>query len=175
MRTASLTVLGIKVPLKFRDVYHDDGFVSSVNEHTFKLVQQYGRGIIENRYGMDADPSTMRDSPGRYLFFPGVFRDHHHICYNDMGFMENLFLRGHEESEFLEEIDRLDLLAEKLMPHTNRPVNFKDIQDGEVRNHFGSAYAFLRNGVPVKKIFEVTKPHPQLAHLKLLLEHYGVL
>lgn len=172
MGKTKLQVLGIEVPLGFCDVFHDDGFVSSIRDHTVKLAKKYGVNSIENRCGLITDINAIRERPARYVCFNGIFRDHHHIFYRDVGFVENLISRGHEESEFLEEIDRLDLLSSALLPYTNRRIDFNGIRDGEVKNHFGSVYALIRHDIPFEKIFEVTKPHPQLESLRLLIDHY---
>jgi hypothetical protein len=175
MRKANLKVLGIEVPLKLRDVYHDDGFVSSVRDHRVELAEKYGQSSIVDRYGAITAPQAIGEAFGGYVGFSGVFRTHHHIFYKDVGFVENLISRGHEEAEFLEEIDRLDLLTVRLIPYTNRPLYFNHIRDEEVRNHFGAVYALIRFDVPVEKIFEVCKPHPQFDALKFLLKHYEII
>jgi len=167
-KLAELSVLGIYAPLHFFEYYHDDGYVDSIEDHFFMLVEKYGQ---EHQVSRD----KIRKTLGGYLHYEGMFFSHHHIYYKRVNEPDIFFIRGHEETHFLERIWKLNLLEDKLKPFTNRTIDFGEVIDSESRCNIGGVYALIKNNVPIKEVFEIIKSRSQQNLLKNYLEKYGLI
>src|SRR3989339_323475 len=101
-KLAELSVLGIYAPLHFFEYYHDDGYVDSIEDHFFMLIEKYGQ---EHQVSRD----KIRKTLGGYLHYEGMFFSHHHIYYKRANEPDIFFIRGHEETHFLERIWKINL------------------------------------------------------------------
>lgn len=155
MKKAKLEILGIEVPLSWLDVFHDDGYVESAEEHHKALIVRYG-GIFQlAAYGPEY---FMEDSPGAYVSFDGLLRRHYHIFYERTRYPEfDISCRAHEETHFLEDFGRLDLLADKILKEQGVRVDFDKVPLKQVRAEIGAIYAILARGINPESLVEPAK------------------
>jgi hypothetical protein len=140
MNYANLKILNIELPIG-ANKYHDDGFVKSMPMHEKKLNRHYGffahQREAEKNIGLCA---SYFKGKGISNFYPVV--DHHHIFYlkqsNDV---LDILLRAHEETHALDKLGGLDILSEKLLQEQRVKINFKQIDEEEVRAELGAMYA----------------------------------
>jgi len=141
MNYAHLKILGITVPIGNHN-YYDDGFIESIIKHSLKLDKKYG---VTN---LDYDIS--------YAFKEGLSYQlgiNHHIFYlkqpRETG---NIRIRAHEETHVLDHLGRLDILEEKLLKEQRIKINFREIDEKEVKAELGSLYALY-----ARRIFQLER------------------
>jgi hypothetical protein len=143
MNYARLKVLGIKAPIGHR-VYHDDGYVASIEVHTRRINEIYGSGGLSSNGNFQGHILGRHSTRGR----------HHHIFYLRQPTREaNAVVRAHEETHMLDSADGLDLLAERLLDRQGVRINFKEIDDREVRAQLGALYALQLRGISPDMLF----------------------
>jgi hypothetical protein len=126
--TANFEVLGIRTWLDFWDVYRDDGFVPSVDEHYRKLRLRYSY-FIDETVVPEKIPEKIK---GVYSYFytPGILQSFcfHHIYYTDTGSeIDTVRMRAHEEAHVLLRLKRASLLARKILRDQGIKINFDDV------------------------------------------------
>jgi len=152
MAKANLEVLGLKVPLGLFHVYHDDGFVDSIQGHIEALAKKY------DEWGWSFAGNHVI---GRYELHNTFFGGNHHIFYLDTSFEAvNIGIRAHEETEVLRERKRLGYLADKILAEQGARINFKEIENPEVIAEIGAIYALLSRGISLE---EYEKAHNDLS------------
>jgi hypothetical protein len=158
MKRVNLKILGLKVPIGFFRVYHDDGFVDSIIGHTKELHKKYDQewclldnsmdGIFEAVMGFRKEQII-----GACQKYQGVIRKHYHIFYLDgKSEAQNIATRAHEETHALEFFDKLDMLSSKMLDEQKVKINLYQIDEKEVRAHIGSIYALFARGMNPDKI-----------------------
>ena len=138
---ANLKILGITVPTGIKK-YHDDGFVKSLKAHLIKLNRLHG---FERFNYIRIDENAV----GKFA----LMDLNYHIFYikqsKETG---NILIRAHEETHALDEFEKLDALAERLLEEQRVKINFKEIDEKEVIAHLGSLYALHARGISQSKI-----------------------
>ena len=141
---ANLETLGLLVPIGFFRVYHDNGYVESMQDYLQELSDRY---LMTD---MGPPPAEKLDAnvSGVHQEFRTMFRTHHHIFYRDLGRQDyNIGIRAHEETEMLIAVGRLNYLVDNIMRKFGIVINFNEIQDKEAKSYVGSVFALLCNGM----------------------------
>jgi len=148
MGTANLEILGLQVPMEIAEVYHDDGYVESIEEHLkkFKAKDKNLRAAVENL--------DITKVGGVYFRWTKRFaKIHHHIVYLRQDSVEEaILIRAHEETHALDAFGGLDLLADKMLNEQGVRINFSEIDDNQTRAHLGAIYALVANGVNLEAV-----------------------
>lgn len=146
MAEARLEILGLAAPLGLFTVYHDDGFVDSVQKHLENLNDRYcsfnDLGIVEGGYSVSGKAAGTHVRYRKNLFWV-----HHHICYRDFGNeADNTAIRAHEETHFLDASRNLAALAERISAEHGLKIRFRGLKK-EVRAYIGSVHALASRGM----------------------------
>lgn len=160
---ARLEALRLAVPIGLFRVYHDDGYVASIEEHAQELMALYhstGMGV--------PPPATIPPgSSGRHEEHGGWLRAHHHIFYRDLGSdVANIGVRAHEETEFLNSIGRLRVLGDAIFDAHGIRINWDRIENKEVRAYAGSVYALLERGMSLDEFQNGVQDPEYESHFK---------
>ncbi|MDP3728206.1 MAG: hypothetical protein Q8R18_02000 [bacterium] len=150
MFIARFQILGITIPIGV-GVYHDDGFVASIQNHIQKLAKTYPniRNISSEGVG------------GMCIEGEGILRTHLHVFYKDTedeGY--NIRRRAHEETHALDFFGRLDVLERRILSEQNVKINFPELRDagidnsidGEVRAEIGAIYSLKKRGISLDNL-----------------------
>ena len=141
MAKAFLEILNLKISVGLFNKYYDDGFVKSLKEHQEILFKKY------NISGKTADPELDKKIVGMHQSFNKFFKQHHRIYYLNTYFTPwNIQIRAHEETHILDNLHFLNLLSEKNFFEQKVKINFKKIDEEEVRAQIGSIYAMFAYG-----------------------------
>jgi hypothetical protein len=134
MNQAHYPILRITVPSgKYK--FHDEGYVSSINETAKRLDNSYGCN--------DTEYNARMNVIGAHY----VMGTNSHIFYMDQGsIVKNLRVRAHEETHSVDFIGQLDFLTDRLLEEQNVKINLKEIDNIEVRAELGSLYALYSRG-----------------------------
>ena len=148
MFKANLAALNLTVPIGLFRVYHDDGYVDSIQEHAEKLMAKYHMTDMGAPPAEDFGPSCA----GRHTSHQTMFAIHHHIYYKKSDSdVEDIMIRAHEETHFLDDSKKLDYLVKEIMENHGIKIDFKSISESEVRAYIGSIYALLSRGIILDK------------------------
>lgn len=143
-----LPALGLWVPHSPLVVYHDDGFVDSIEEHSADLILHY--------YGFSFQDNFKRSKPGARYERHSIQIDpwlpikihHPHIFYSDFGsYTSNTLVRAHEETHFLQVTKKLDLLQRAIQQDLGVSIDFNQILNEETIANLGGFYALERRGI----------------------------
>tara|TARA_Y100000310_G_scaffold276920_1_gene294415 strand:+ start:610 stop:1128 length:519 start_codon:yes stop_codon:yes gene_type:complete len=137
-------ILGITVPSEGH-YFYDKGYVNSISDATMEINALYG--FDNSDYNNDADKDVIGRHCQRLLF------DHYIIYLDQFYAMDNIRLRAHEETHALEGMGQLDVLTDRLLEEQNVKINFKEIDDGEIRAELGALYALHARGISSWKIW----------------------
>ena len=147
MNYAHLEILGITVPIGHIDKYHDDGFVESITAHVIKLSRFYDFDCSNSiRLDERAVGKCTEIYPNCHIFYVKQSTE-----------TKNIFVRANEETHALDIFNQLDALAEKLLKEQRIKINFKEIDEDEVRATLGSLYALHARGIPQSEIESLCK------------------
>lgn len=147
-KKARLEALSIEVPLNFLDFYFDYDFVKFDVD---KLLTLY-----EKLYEKDDEKEIKETKNSRgfcyhlnyYIGFNKFIN--FYLIYLSPSLKEGidkLVVKAHEETHFLDEYGKLDILENKIKENCNRDISFSSINDKEVKAFIGSLYALESRGM----------------------------
>ena len=145
--------LGISVSSEDSINYHDDGFVDSIVNHSYKLNKNYGCKFIDiyKKYVHDLFSSGI----GRYYCINKNGISNFHIFYLERKQVVNLLVRGHEETHFLSHFEGLNFLEEKILNELEIKINFSEIDNEEVKAFIGGIYSVISGGMTIEMLDRV--------------------
>jgi len=156
MRTANLDALGIEVPLRRNEFYHDDGYVDSIEGHEKELCVLYGRDY-ESPEKNGTEVVGICRVIKRYNWSDLEIIKDIHTYQIDFG-TENykLQVKAHEQAHALHKLDKLEILSRKIEKNFRVRINFDQLTSSEVIAHMGGIYAVLKktndpNQLAIKK------------------------
>jgi len=148
--TAMLHTLAIGFPLGRRQKYHDSGFVGCILEEISRLSEFYDDYRILNHLNGVRSWAYEMPKACALVFHAGrhPFRTKHvHVLYEDLGCnLQNVYVKGHEETHALEFFRRLRLLEKDMNSHGFRLKKNLRRMESETRAGIGGLYALLSMG-----------------------------
>jgi hypothetical protein len=145
MNKAHFEILGITVP-SGRYQYHDEGYVDSIPDATKRINKLYG--FDNSNY----DAIKYRNAIGMHC--GRGFNSHIFYLQRPTRILD-IQNRSHEETHALDFIEQLDALADKLLEEQHVRINFKEVDDQEVRAQLGSLYALHARGLSLWRLWGV--------------------
>ena len=137
---ANLETLKLVVPISILRVYHDDGYVKSMQHHLQKLTERY----LSTDMGAPSAETLPRNVSGVHKEFKTMFKTHHHIFYRDLGPEYNTGNKAHEETEFLIATHKQKHLICEIRKEFGITIDFWALKDKEARAYIGTVFALLR-------------------------------
>ncbi len=129
---------------------------------TLERLERETQGKINDFRIRESDNVAGSEWRGLYVKFVDLLKVHHYIFYRKDNFLPiEVRVRAHEETHVLEYFKGLDLLSDKILKEQNVKINFRQIDDKEVRADIGSIYALFSRNV-----------HPNIVKDKLLRRGY---
>ena len=137
--SVKLKALQLDIPKNLFWRWHDDGKVSSVKDHTLHLAERYCVDIPLLHH--------LRNSQGTVAIITGPIT-HYHKYFMSTGSPElDVMVDAHEETHFLDYVERLNLLDNAISRREGSKVDFSKVKDHEVRANIGAIYALISRGV----------------------------
>lgn len=133
---ANLEILDIALPLGF-NTFEDLGYVDSI-EDTIEMLSKKpflkrsnNRQLLGNTFLFEYKFFNLKNISIFYLKLPKK--------------IQNIYVRAHEETHALDILGGLELLEKELRDEQKVKINFKKINDEEVRADIGAIYALYKN------------------------------
>jgi len=133
MNVAQLRMWNITLPIG-NHRYHDEGYVDSLRDAARKVYQSYGDS--------ESDPFIHKLSRGFYI---GKGLDVHVMYLRSPSTPLDIQNRAHEEFHAADYCYGLDFLS-SVTQEKGTPINFKEIEDEQVRANVGALFVLDQNG-----------------------------
>ena len=161
----NLGALRLNVPRSIFWRWHNDGQVSSVKDHTTFLADKYDVEIPL--------PSQVRESWGTVAIITGLITHYHKYSRTTGNSELDLLVDAHEETHFLNYIEKLDLLSDAVSGERGFGLDFAKIDDGEVTAHMGAIYAFISRGIDIDRVMPFLKNPYRKTFVKATQEYFN--
>lgn len=144
MNKASLEILGIDISIGEYN-YQDIGFVDSLIECTKDINKKHGLG--DKLVGSASDLSYEGFSIKNLGKHCQRGKNHYIFYIKQPNFKADIRIRAHEETHILDSFNQIEILADKLLKHQGIKIDFKEINQREIRAELGAIYALYSRGI----------------------------
>lgn len=129
-KTVHLNALDLDVSVPENVYFYDDGFVESLGGHEYYVNWKYAGKLPPIKSIIDSEQHV-----GHILYLKD-FRDgrHFYIAYLHSS-SSPINTRGHEETHFLQETNRLSFLSRRIMQRQGVEIDLEEIQSRIVDKH----------------------------------------
>ena len=138
-----IEALGLEANIPSYEIFHDDGFVMSINQHTINLALRYNYHSVDEVMRNNSGPD---ETSGRTVRFRGrdnygLIAWHTHIFCVDTGDpILNALLRAHESTHALDNLKGLEALERKIYERDGVRFFLGRLKDKELMSNVGAVY-----------------------------------